>query len=134
MSVRTEHVDVYNGDTGWNRGHVMDALEEVFEKLGWNSGTQEDGVPVACLAPGQTTADSLPFTNEDINYPNNSEAWTKCGGGLVTEVGSVRKYYYLTDDGTSYLFAPEALPNAQWIDTTNDTIVCNTGIPFTQFF
>ena len=130
MSVRTEHVDVYNGDTGWNRGHVMDALEEVFEKLGWNSGIQEDGVPVACLAPGQTTADALPYTNEDINYPNNSEAWTKCGGGLVTEVGNVRKYYYLTDDGTSYLFSPEAVPNQQWIDTTNDTIVCNTGIPF----
>tara|TARA_B100001250_G_scaffold26476_1_gene21879 strand:- start:6151 stop:8622 length:2472 start_codon:yes stop_codon:yes gene_type:complete len=130
MSVRTEHVDVYNGDTGWNRGHVMDALEEVFEKLGWNSGTQEDGVPVACIAPGQTTADALPFTDTTVNYPNNSTEWTKCGGAAVTEVTSTTKYYYLTDDGTSYLFAPEAVPNNQWVDTSNDTINCTSPIPF----
>ena len=52
MAVLKNTVQVNNGNTGWNAGHVMDALEEVFGDLGWNSGTQKNGVPQSVRSPG----------------------------------------------------------------------------------
>ena len=37
---------------GWTQAHVMDALEKAFYQMGWNSGTQKNGVPIAVLYPG----------------------------------------------------------------------------------
>ena len=51
MAVLKNTVQVNNGNTGWNAGHVMDALEEVFGDLGWNSGTQKNGVPQSVRSP-----------------------------------------------------------------------------------
>ena len=51
MAVLKNTVQVNNGNTGWNAGHVVDALEEVFGDLGWNSGTQKNGVPQSVRSP-----------------------------------------------------------------------------------
>ena len=51
MAVLKNTVQVNNGNTGWNAGHVMDALEEIFGDLGWNSGTQKNGVPQSVRSP-----------------------------------------------------------------------------------
>ena len=51
MAVLKNTVQVNNGNTGWNQGHVMDALEEIFGDLGWNSGTQKTGVPQCVVSP-----------------------------------------------------------------------------------
>ena len=54
MAVLKNTVQVNNGNTGWNAGHVVDALEEVFGDLGWNSGTQKNGVPQGVRSPAGT--------------------------------------------------------------------------------
>ena len=54
MAVLKNTVQVNNGNTGWNAGHVMDALEEVFGDLGWHSGTQKDGVPQSVRSPSNS--------------------------------------------------------------------------------
>ena len=41
---------VNGGNSGWTHSDVMNTLEEVFYDLGWNSGTQKDGVPIACFS------------------------------------------------------------------------------------
>ena len=51
MAVLKNTVQVNNGNTGWNAGHVMDALEEIIGDLGWNSGTQKNGVPQSVRSP-----------------------------------------------------------------------------------
>ena len=57
MAVLKNTVQVNNGNTGWNAGHVMDALEEVFGDLGWNSGTQKNGVPQSVRSPQGTVVE-----------------------------------------------------------------------------
>ena len=47
VTVGTELVN--NGNSGWTQSDVMDTLEKVFYDLGWNSGTQKNGVPIAEL-------------------------------------------------------------------------------------
>ena len=55
MAVTTGTINVNSNQPNWTRAHVMDALETVFgsSHLNWNSGTQQNGVPVCCLYPGQ---------------------------------------------------------------------------------
>tara|TARA_B100000902_G_scaffold391906_1_gene443345 strand:+ start:133 stop:2457 length:2325 start_codon:yes stop_codon:yes gene_type:complete len=51
MAILKSVVDVNNGNTGWTRSDVMDALETVFANLGYNGGTNTTGVPCAVLSP-----------------------------------------------------------------------------------
>ena len=62
MAVTTGTINVNSNQANWNRAHVMNALEDLFgsSHLNWNSGTQQTGVPVCCLYPGQpATAASM---------------------------------------------------------------------------
>ena len=45
MAILKSVVDVNNGNTGWDKSDVLDALETVFANLGWNNGTAASGVP-----------------------------------------------------------------------------------------
>ena len=52
MAVNVGTVPVYpdgsnEAQTGWTQAHVMNALEKVFYEMGFNSGTQKNGVPQA---------------------------------------------------------------------------------------
>ena len=38
MAILKSVVDVNNGNTGWDKSDVLDALETVFANLGWNNG------------------------------------------------------------------------------------------------
>ena len=49
MAILKSVVDVNNGNTGWTKSDVLDALETVFANLGWNNGTAASGVPCVCL-------------------------------------------------------------------------------------
>ena len=55
---------------GWTQAHVMDALEKAFYEMGWNSGTQKDGVPIAVLFPGYDTSTSTDFNSciQSVSY------------------------------------------------------------------
>ena len=50
VNIGTELVN--SGNSGWTNLDVMNALEKVFYDMGWNSGTQKDGVPIALIYPG----------------------------------------------------------------------------------
>ena len=54
MAILKSVVDVNNGNTGWTKSDVLDALETVFANLGWNNGTAASGVPHVIKAPGFT--------------------------------------------------------------------------------
>ena len=45
MAILKSVVDVNNGNTGWDKSDVLDALETVFANLGWNNGSAATGVP-----------------------------------------------------------------------------------------
>ena len=46
MAILKSVVNVNNGNTGWDKTHVMDALETVFANLGFHGGVAASGVPV----------------------------------------------------------------------------------------
>jgi len=137
MAVTTGTINVNSGSAGWNRAHVMTALETVFgsSHLNWNSGTQQTGVPVCCLYPGQTaTAASMngmlldnAGSNETRIFggSGSSSLWDRCGGGAVSwtlggaDSGhvdgkngySATRYLYVTNNGTTnYLIQDELIP------------------------
>ena len=65
MAILKSVVQVNNGNTGWDKTHVMDALETVFANLGFHGGTAASGVPQSCLlytspSPRDTTASRMP--------------------------------------------------------------------------
>ena len=74
MAVTTGTINVNSGTTPWTRAHVMDALEDLFgsSHLNWNSGTQQNGVPVYCLYPGQD-ATGVATYNSWVNSGANED-------------------------------------------------------------
>ena len=86
MAILKSVVDVNNGNTGWDKTHVMDALETVFANLGFHGGSASTGVPQALTSPtGATGA---------------SETWRTTGGPQVYS-GNRTHYYTATATGTS---------------------------------
>ena len=78
MAVNVGTVPVYpdgsnNPQTGWTQAHVMDALEKAFYEMGFNSGTQKNGVPIAVLFPGYDTSTSTGFKFDSIEIESCPE-------------------------------------------------------------
>ncbi len=126
VTVGTELVN--NGNSGWTQAHVMDALEKVFYELGWNSGTQKNGVPIACLPPGADISTSSGDFGKciDDHWAATPEAegdddWAHTGGAAIT-VGPVKsRYFYVTNTGTtSYNIAEEVRPTS--VNSTTNVI------------
>jgi hypothetical protein len=90
MAILKSVVDVNNGNTGWTRQNVLDALETTFANLGWNGGTAINGSPVAFVAPGATASATA--------YDNNFQY---CGGPVPSYYSSKSRYFYVTNNGTS---------------------------------
>ena len=72
MAILKQTVQVNNGNEGWNSTHVLDALEETFYQMGWNSGTQTNGVVTTCFPPG---------SNDPWQTNKWSANWHQAGGG-----------------------------------------------------
>jgi hypothetical protein len=96
MAITKNTVLVNNGNTGWTRSNVLDALEETFADLNWNSGSQQNGVVTTCCYPGDN---SRPWNDNPYDG-----GWLKCGGPQSLARPSETIYYQVTDDGTSYTF------------------------------
>ena len=149
MAVTTGTINVNGGSANWNRADVMTALETVFgsSHLNWNSGTQQTGVPVCCLYPGQpVTAASMndmlvnnDGTNETriFSGSGSSDYWGRCGGGAVSwalggaDAGTVdgkngysaTRYLYVTNNSTtSYYVQDELIPATNGVDNSTDVI------------
>ena len=102
---------------GWTQAHVMDALEKVFYEMGWNSGTQKNGVPTAVLFPGYDTSTSTDFNSciqyhyDSTPWPEGNDKWARCGGAAITATTRKTRRFYVTNNGTqSYEFAEELRP------------------------
>ena len=144
MAVTTNTINVNSGNANWTRAHVMTALETLFgsSHLNWNSGTQQNGVPVCCLYPGHDgTANTQnsqynQSSHEDRIFDENGY-WGRCGGAAVNyntggaDAGTVdgkdgysaKRYLYVTNNGTtSYLIQDELIPASNGVDNSTDVI------------
>lgn len=81
MSILKSVVNVNNGNTGWTRQNVLDALETTFANLGWNGGSAITGSPVLIESPGY-----------NINY---------AGGPAPSRPAVKTRRFYVTNNGTS---------------------------------
>lgn len=109
MAIFKSVINVNNGNTGWTRQHVLDALETAFSQLGMNGGSTISGSPVAFEAPGNNA-----FNVGDAN-------WRFCGGPAVTQSQNINRYFFVTNNGTSSYSVLE-----QWfasnVSISNDTL------------
>ena len=126
MAVNVGTVPVYpdgsnDPQTGWTQADVMDALEKVFYQMGFNSGTQKNGVPCAVMFPGGSPSNQYDFGycvqthNDEVPQPYTSSTnsyWNRCGGDALTAEQFKQRYFYVTNSGTqSYQMAEELIPN-----------------------
>lgn len=99
MAIVKNTVQVNNGNTGWTSSNVLDALEETFGDLGWNSGSQANGVVTTCTSPGQTGPWA---TNQwDTNWQT---AGGESPGGDFARANIVHNYW-ITDDNVNQTFS-----------------------------
>lgn len=121
MAIFKSVINVNNGNTGWTRQHVLDALETAFSQLGWNGGSAVSGSPVAFEAPGNNAT--------GIGDGN----WRYCGGPAINNNSSITRNFYVTNNGTSSYNLLE-----EWyisnFSTANDTLtltqhILQTGNP-----
>ena len=119
VNIQTELVN--NGNSGWNSLDVMTALEKVFYNMGWNSGTQKNGVPICLMYPGGYStgnyASALVYNNM-IDTHNDatptigsgSYLWGRCGGPALSSPNKKWRYFYVTNTGTT------SYQVAEWIE------------------
>ena len=100
MAILKSVVDVNNGNTGWTKSDVLDALETVFANLGWNNGTAASGVPCVIYPPNSTTYSSTEGQYREIGSGRNS-GFQDCGGPAVTPASYKTHRYIVKNNGTS---------------------------------
>ena len=109
MAILKSVVDVNNGNTGWDKTHVMDALETVFANLGFHGGSASTGVPQAAVSPTGATGEAT--------------SWRTTGGDRA--YGSKMTHYYTaTATGTSAYRLLKSVPSngyQYWYSSTNGT-------------
>jgi hypothetical protein len=125
MAIFKSVINVNNGNAGWTRQHVLDALETAFSQLGFNGGSAVAGSPVAFEAPG----------NNSTNVGDYN--WRFCGGPAVSPNSSINRYFYVTNNGTSsynlleqwyvsnYNLSSDTLTLTQHILQTGNPVVWN---------
>ena len=113
MAILKSVVNVNNGNTGWTRQNVLDALETTFANLGWNGGSTINGSPVAIVAPNGT--ESQTANNDKFQY---------CGGPAPSFYSEKIRYFYVTNNGTtSYNLLEEFRANTA--DVASNTVFIN---------
>lgn len=119
MAILKSVVQVNNGNTGWTKTNVLNALEQTFSNLGFNDGSQVNGVACTTLPPGSTSS----YNNGGYNNSN----WRYCGG-FATEsyVTSVTKNYQVTTSGTSYSMREYFAPS--YISTNDQFVISRHGL------
>ncbi len=96
MTVATSIIDVNNGNAGWTKANVMDALETAFSQLGLNAGTERTGVPQGCITPN----------NNFYQYGQINTNWYHANGGDqgpdYNYGGALTQKYLVTEVGSDY--------------------------------
>ena len=125
MAILKSVVDVNNGNTGWTKTDVVDALETVFANLGWNNGTAASGVPVTIKAPGYTLGQVANGTEYQWNnYGSGRVAnFEHCGGPYITPVQWKYRYFNVFNNSTTaYRMLEEFRFTTSSVDDADDTI------------
>ena len=125
MTVATSIIDVNNGNAGWTKANVMDALETAFSQLGLNSGTEATNVPQACITPNGSSYE-VGTLNAEWYHANGGDQGSDFNWGaqltnryLVTEVGTDYRIERKVGNDT---YAPY---HAGLVDITTDEIISN---------
>ena len=116
MAILKNTVLVNNGNAGWNQSHVMDALEEVFADLNWNSGTTVTGRPTVTKAPDSGTS------SIGIGYYVSYESsWNQAAPAIPYRLAK-DVYYDVFNDGTNgYRVLKKRYISSTDVDETTDT-------------
>jgi hypothetical protein len=131
MAITKNTVLVNNGNTGWTRSNVLDALEEAFADLNWNSGSQQNGVVTCALAPN---------SGVPVGHSFLQTAFANCGGSSVTNNTTYTHNYQVTDTGTEFQFnrfyygssGVEYNPSdGDYINIGNHGLTTGTGLRYT---
>ncbi len=119
MSVLKSVIDVNNGNSGWTKQNLMDALETALSNLGMNAGSTTTGVPQICVAPDGTST----------IFNGSLSSLRQANGGDQGEInwGSYKTHKYRVTDatGNNYRvqhYVEEYLYNTTFVDITNDEI------------
>lgn len=99
MAILKNTVQVNSGNTGWTRSNVLDALEETIADLGWNSGSQVNGVVTSLANPENSESVWGKYYDSGI-----TDKWNHCGGPGITMRTSTTQRYSVDDSGTAYVF------------------------------
>ena len=130
MPVTAGSVPVNSGNQGWSNSDVMDALESVFVQLGFHGGVAKNGVPVACLWPGQDTEVAeavVTQANGASPYQINSNSsdyyrWGEVSDAVPLYSRQVREFT-ATANGTSGYYMQETWQPTGWNDSNNTLTV-----------
>lgn len=116
MAILKSVINVNNGNTGWTKANVLDALETAFANLGFHGGSPITGSPVALLSPVTQTA----------NIGDSS--WSNVGGLQPGRRNNNTRYFYVTPVGTTAYSVLEEwrIPN-NFVNLTDNTIQLAQG-------
>ena len=80
MAITKTVIDVNGGNNNWTAQHVLNALEDVFQTLGMNNGTNTTGIPCLVQAPStfEYTYTEQPYAPYGSGQTTVS-AFNKCG-------------------------------------------------------
>ena len=122
MAILRSVVDVNNGNTGWTKTDVLDALETVFANLGWHGGSASSGVPQAVLSPGNKSWGT--HYNFDGLWNGDRDTTFRHGCPNLGSSGTKSRYFNVTNNGTtSYRVLEEFRFNAtSQVDDAAETV------------
>ena len=108
MAITKTVIDVNGGNNNWTAQHVLNALEDVFQTLGMNNGTNTTGVPCLVQAPSTfqstyTEKPYLPYLSGQIVL----SAFSKCGGANPSTVTAKTRYFKVKDGTNAYRMLEE---------------------------
>ena len=129
MAITKTVIDINSGNTNWTTQHVLDGLEQAFQTLGMNNGTNTTGVPVLVQAPStfestRTERPYNPYYSNVSGYAQSSiSAFKQCGGSSPAKQPVKTRYFKVKDGTNAYRMIEEFRFSASSnVNSSTDTI------------
>lgn len=129
MAITKTVIDINSGNTNWTTQHVLDGLEQAFQTLDMNNGTNTTGVPVLVQAPStfestRTERPYRPYYSNEFGYGQSSiSAFKQCGGGSPAKQAVKTRYFKVKDGTNAYRMIEEFRFSASSnVNSSTDTI------------
>ena len=108
MAITKTVIDINGGNTNWTTQHVLDGLEQAFQTLDMNNGTNTTGVPVLVQAPStfESTYTEKPYLAYGQNQMHVS-AFKQCGGVNPGTQTAIDRYFKVYDGTNAYRMIEE---------------------------